>query len=539
MGSAPVRVKAAGGARGRVARVDPRLARGARVWSVRVVSRPRAERFLVPFLLLNVAGLLLVYASLLVPILRDGGYMPAWTDEHGYVLDARSFASSGSLHAARIKEERVGRLGAAGPHGPGYAALQGGVARLAGDPVETSLWPNVVALGVALALVLVFPLPLAQRLAIVVLLLLNFVVLLYALTWMVETYQVPFAVLATLLLVSLHRVARARKRVGFRALLGVFVTVVLVLSVFRVSYALWVLGLLPLARDRRELGRLLVLATVVVGVAVAASALVTASYPYWPASRAAELLAQGRAADGLALLWQNLLENTTRYFAGEKQGPVFYAAMKYVVVLLGAAALVQAVRRGERLLLGVCLVLGAHLVLLLVLYDAHSWREHRHLAPPFYALVIALVVSRENALLTALYVAELVLLPSVHGYATSRLVGERRWVAAQWEAHQDAVASLGRIADVVTGDGTRPITILHAKSLAANLSLLPLALPVRSAAGVPIRYTGNLGATPDWRRFGLLPIDYVLAPADRPPGPGWEPVLTDRNVTLYRAAPAG
>ena len=82
------------------------------------VPRPSAERLLLPFLLLNCARAVLVYAWLLAPILRDGGYMPAWTDEYGYVLDARSFAANGTLHAARVKEERVSRVFAAGTHGP-------------------------------------------------------------------------------------------------------------------------------------------------------------------------------------------------------------------------------------------------------------------------------------------------------------------------------------------------------------------------------------------------------------------------------------
>lgn len=498
-----------------------------------LVSRPRAERLLVPFLLLNLAVLALVYASLLVPILHDGRYMPAWTDEYGYVLDARSFAANGTVHAARVKEESVARFGEAGTHGPGYIVLQGTIARLAGDPVETSLWPNLVALLVAFALVLVFPVPLAQRLAIVVLLLLHFAVLLYALTWMVETYQVLFAVAATLLLVSLYRTDRARDPGRFRRRLAAFVLVLLVLSLFRVTYALWALGLVPLARDRRELARLVLLAAAVVGVAVVATGLVSAPNPHWPLSRATRALAEGRLAEPLALLARNLGTNLRRYLAAGAE-PAFYVVMKVVVVLLGGAALVQALRRGNRLLLAACLVLGAHLVLLLLLYDAHSWREHRHLAPAFYALVIALVVSGERLLCAALYVVELALLPGVYGYATERIVAERRWVAEQWAAHEEDLESLARIAHVVAGADVGPVTILHAKELYRNLSLVPLALPVRSADGRPIRYTGNLGATPDWRRFGRIPIHYVLAPAAERPRRGWVAVLADPNVVLYR-----
>jgi hypothetical protein len=403
----------------------------------------------------------------------------------------------------------------------------------------TSVWPNVVALGLALVLVLVFPLSLVQRLAIAVLLLLHFAVPIYALTWMVESWQVLFAVVATLLLVGVHRADRARDAAAFRSRLVLFVAVLLVLASFRVTYALWALGLVPLARDRRELVRWALLAAAVVGVAVLATGLVSAPNPYWPLSRATRALAEGHVVAPVALLARNLAKNLARYFGAGSQAGAFYLAMKYVVVLLGAAALVEAVRKRDRLLLGACLVLGAHLALLFLLYDAHTFREHRHLAPAFYALVIALVVAREKALCAALYVAELALLPSVHGYATERILAERRWVGVQWEAHADQLESVARIADVVSRASGGPVTILHAKEIYRNLSLLPLALPVRSAAGQPIRYTANLGATPDWRRFGRVPIDYVLAPADRPPLPGWELVFAGDGVALYRVAPGG
>jgi hypothetical protein len=162
------------------------------------VSRPLAERWLVPFLLLNIAAVVLTYVWLLVPVLRDGGYQPAWTDEYGYVLDARSFAQNGTLHAARVKEEGVSRLFEASTHCPAYILLQGGLALFA-DPVALSVWPNLVVLGISFLLILLYPVPLAQRLWIVLLLLLHFAVFLYAFTWMVETYQLLFAVGASLL----------------------------------------------------------------------------------------------------------------------------------------------------------------------------------------------------------------------------------------------------------------------------------------------------------------------------------------------------
>jgi hypothetical protein len=495
------------------------------------VPRPSVERLLTPFLLLNVAVLLAVYAWLLLPILRDGGYMPAWTDEYGYVLDARSFAENGTLHAARLKEERVAKVLGAGTHGASYILLQGALARAFGDPVALSLWPNLVVLAIALLLVLVQPLRLAERLTVVVLLLLHFAVFLYAFTWMVETWQVLFAVAASLLLATLYRAERGSAR--FRRALVLYVALLLVLATFRVSYGLWALGLVPLARDRGELLGYGLLAIVVLAAGMGAMQLLSAPNPHWPLSRAAAALGRGDVAASLTLLAGNVGVNLQRYFVSETQGLAFYLVMKYLTVVVGAVLLAGAWLRRDRLALAACLILGAHLALLLVLYDAHTWREHRHLAPVFYLLVVALVAGGYRIATAALYVVLLVLFPEVVGYVNARIIPERTLVAAQWAEATEARASLARLGDLQGGSGDGPITVLHAQGFYRNLSIFPLALPVRSRDGRPLRYTGNLGMTPDAKRFGRIAVDYVLLPPEAPPVPGGVQVHADPFYVLY------
>lgn len=501
------------------------------------VPRSRAELLETLFLVLNLAALLAFYGWLLLPILRDGGYMPAWTDEYGYVLDARSFAANGTLHAARVKEERVSPAFEASTHGPAYILLQGGIARAFGDPVELSVWPNVVALGIALLLVLLaLPLERRQRLWVAVLLLLHFAVFLYAFTWMVETFQVTFAVAASVLLVTLYRTDRASRR--FRATLAAYAVLLLVLSAFRVSYALWALGLVPLARDRRELVRFAALALLVVVLGIGLMRELSASNPNWPLSRAAAALSRGDAGAALALVVQNVGVNLQRYFVGETQGLRFYLVMKYVVVATGMVLLVAGVRRDDRLALGACAILAAHLVLLVLLYDANTWREHRHLAPVFYLMTIALVAGRLRIATIALYAVLLALFPEIVGYAHARILPERQWMARQWGGSEEARAALGELAALDGRDGDGPITVLHAQGFYRNMSVFPLAVPVTSHAGRAIRYTGNLGRTPDTKRFGRLPIDYVLLPPGAPPEPGWRIVREDRFYVLYDLRPA-
>jgi hypothetical protein len=496
------------------------------------VPRPRTERLETLFLLLNLAALLALYAWFLAPILRDGGSLPAWTDEYGYVLDARSFAANGTLHAARVKQERVSRAFEASTHGPAYILLQGGIARAFGDPVESTLWPNVVALGAALLLVLLaLPLARNERLWIAVLLLLHFAVFLYAFTWMVETFQVAFAIAATVLLVRLHRSDRASPQ--FRSSLVAYAVLLVVLSAFRVSYALWALGLVPLARDRRELVYWGVVALALLAIGVGLMQQLSASNPNWPLSRAAAAVSQGDVGGALSLVLHNVGENLHRYLVGETQGLYFYVVMKYAVLAVGLVLLIGGVRRDDRLALAAAAILGAHLALLVLLYDATSWREHRHLAPVFYLTTLALVAGRYRIATFVLYAMLLGLFPEVVGYAHARIFPERQWMARQWAAAGEARAALAELASLDGSNGDGPITILHAQGFYRNMSVFPLAVPVVNHAGRPIRYTGNLGRTPDTKRVGRLPIDYVLLPPGAAPEPGWRLVREDRFYVLY------
>lgn len=496
------------------------------------VPRPSVERLLAPFLLANAALLLAFYVWWIAPILRDGGYVPAWTDEFGYVLDARSFAANGTLHAARLKEEMVARVLGAGTHGASYILLQGSLARAFGDPVELSLWPNVVALTLALGMILLCPLlRLVQRLAIVVLLLLHFAVFLYAFTWMVETYQVTFAIAASLLLLAVHRAPRDGLR--FRGALAAYVVLLLVLATFRVSYALWALGLVPLARTRGELVRYAALALLVIAVGMGAMQLLSAPNPHWPLSRAAAALGHGDVGASLALVAQNVGVNLQRFFVGETQGLGFYLVMKYLTVAVGVVLLLGAWRDDDRLALAAGLVLGAHLALLLFLYDAHTWREHRHLAPVFYLTIVVLVAGGYRRATIATYVVLLLLFPEVVRYVDARIIPERQAMARQWASASEARASLARLADLATAPGEGPLTILHAQAYYRNGSVFPLAIPVVNRDGRPLRYTGNLGATPDARRFGRIPVDYLLLPPGAPAPAGATLVHQDRFYALY------
>lgn len=113
---------------------------------------------------------------------------------------------------------------------------------------------NIIAILIAVGLVLATRMDLVKRLVIVALLLSYPVVLRYVFTFMTEPYHVLFAVTATLFMLKLYEAEPGSQR--FQMLLTGFVVLLLTLSVFRITYALWTLALIQsLVHEPNCIGR--------------------------------------------------------------------------------------------------------------------------------------------------------------------------------------------------------------------------------------------------------------------------------------------
>ena len=457
----------------------------------------------------------------MLPSIADGQYMPAWSDEFAYYQNAKAYAENGRMEAAIILEESVSRIGEFDAHGFAYTLLHGVVAKVFGNHPLNIILANVFFLLAAVVLVVLWRMPTPDRLTIITCLTLYFMVPIWLFTYMQETMQLAFATGAGLLLLSIYRTeSPARRRTHVILLLGLL----LVASMFRPSWLMCTIALVPLARTRRQL----VLCSLGFIIALVASFgyvyLFLAPYPYGFLSKGLAALRTGEVLRFFGLLAGNLATNLHDFFLTSSVYRPFGAAHSaftrsgiHVVsfaskyILLGLLALLcwRGFRHRDRFRLGVALFVLLNLASLLLFYEAKDWPPYRVLAPMFYISVIALASS--VPVRTVLPVLLLVMLPKVLNYSANCVIEPHRAVAARYRDNPAVLREFESVRYRITD--RRMSTVLVSRRLYVEGDIPVLALPSTNAAGYPIRYTFNIhGVDLSLKKRGF--VDYLLLPAE-------------------------
>jgi len=450
------------------------------------------------------AALAGVYAYWTWMVLR-APYAPVGSDEYHYVLEAKSAYANGTWHSPFTLYERVARVGDFGFHGFMYNALHGAVARVLGYKAVWVVWVNVALLAAAVLLLYISrSMTLPQAALASAYLLMCFVVPVYTFTFMQENVQVFFAVLVWLVLQRM-----LVQRPGAHLWTGVFYAVITLATLFRPQWALWTVAAVPLARTRRE--------GIVLSVIGLASPVVAYVMMHWFCApyplrnwffQDALVIAQHEGLAGLIpAAWQRFSFNAWNYLVKYKIGFADFW-IKYVYLAVLGLLVVVAWRARVRMAAAAALTGLTNLLVLWGAFDAIYWTDHRMLCASFVFMLITLAVYGAAWMRVIVCGALLVVLPDTMR-VTRRHIAERQRIGRLTEQWHERVRACERIAEVITNHSMT--TVLVSSKLYQHYDVIIPALPVRSAAGFPIRYTVNLFHHDDLARFGLLDVQYVMA----------------------------
>jgi hypothetical protein len=466
------------------------------------------------------------YLSFIWSAIGDGRYMPAWSDEYAYYNNARSFIENHRLDAAYLLEENVARIGGFDAHGVAYTILNGLIARVSGMRPLSMIITNLVFLGLTLLLILHARFDRDQKTSIVSILLLYAVVPVWLFTYYPETMMAFFGVAAGLLLFEAYR-SQSRARRDLYAL-G-FAGIVALAGAFRPSWLVCMVGLVPLARNRREAAVLVLIVAASAAVALVYLTTCFAPYPYGFLRDATAALQARDIAGFASLVAGNFLTNIGYFLF--KAGPDWpmpgvspgvvaaahisagYLLLKYLLVLMCAMCFWVGIRERNRFALAVGILTAVNLLVLLVLYDSRNWIEHRLLAPAFLMMVLALAGRKRLMLLAPVML--LMLWPATVSYTTSVMIPPHRRVAFKYERSRELVQEFQDIKYEISD--LRLTTVLLSRFLYVPADIPLMSLPLRSAQGYPIRYTFNLNPDEDQEVDDLTLhkpgfVDYVLVP---------------------------
>lgn len=442
-------------------------------------------------------GIVAVYLNWLWSI--KGGLLPLVSDEFFYFVNSKNYYENTTLRAALTYTGKGSYLFGADGHGFAYPLFNGSISKLFGFHCL-----NIPLTNLALVLstiVLVFfqeSFAREQKLALCLSLLLYSVVPLYLFSFMQESLHLFFALLCSLLLYKIYDTEN--KKYIFTFLLLLFFA-----SIFRNLWLFWSIGLLPLAKSRKQFLLYMALFLLCVAISFSLTKLLWDSYPSYFTS-VIQLISQGEMFKAASSLVNHFSANVRSffYFRGDITlylGYAFYA-LKILPVFSMVALFVLYYLRNEKVYLAAALICLTNLGLLFVAYIMGEGREIRTMSPLFYMFAF-IVVAKNARFLTFIILLYLVFLFPLTFTVTTDRIAERKLQAKIYEENVSAKAAYDLIA-VESSSKTDPLILLGYSPYDETLDLL--LLPVKSTSGRPIRYAVNYYED----KIYLQDYDYVL-----------------------------
>ncbi len=405
--------------------------------------------------------------------LLSADYMPVWSDEFFYFLNARSFFENHTLRASLSCTGRGSRLFGADAHGFAYSLLHGGLATITGWRSSNFQWLNI--LFILSALVVLFfqsQFTLYRKVWMSISILLFPAVPLYPFTFMQECLHMLIAILAGVILFHLHA------RCNNRNFIILFLLLILAGSLFLSTWLLWLIGLIPLAKTKKQRWFFILLFSFGIAGIPAASVWLTEPvtnifYSFL------NLCRRGDFREAAVLLTGNCLANIKSFFL-TSGGSFIYAVSRLILVALIVFTLIRAVQTRSALLFAVLLIAGCNLFLFFIFYYATGWRDIRILGGLFFLMIPPILADKTGpfqiGLMAVLLLAFCACIPVTRDYT------DRRERAASGLTGKKMIA-FQQLANLV--DSGQPVLLDY---IPADYSADLLVLPLKNNRNDQIRY---------------------------------------------------
>ena len=319
-------------------------------------------------------------------------YLPIFSDEYGYYLDAKSFWLYNRIDAPLTLNESYSLVGHAGFHGIMYSIFYGSFFKLLAflgiDPSITLV--NMVLVFFLFAILVYSRMDLEDKLLIGIVFLSNFIFIIYISSSMSEIFHYSFAVVVGYLL---HLVYKTRENRYLYLLIGL----IFLLIFFRESWVFVFFGLFPLAKSFKDIVKYSIVLLIGLVVVILYQKYFQAAYVIDYFHNLKLQLDSGSPIDVLHSVYDRFLINLDKYFVTEEYERyrfVFYCKYLFTIVLL--YALYASFRTRSRTILSGTIIAFVFFSSLLVLYDPFGWREVRVLAAPFILLTVILILNKKH-----------------------------------------------------------------------------------------------------------------------------------------------
>ena len=311
----------------------------------------------------------------------SSNYLPVWSDEFFYYLNTYSFYINNSLEASFTFNGKGSEIIGADAHGFMYPLTHGLIAKVFGWSNLNIVITNLFFLALsAFSFSRIKFLSFFEKLFCITLIIVYPFGFLYGFTYMQETINILFAVIASKELFLVYSEQKRKK-----AHILAFSLIILLASLYRPTWLFGLVMLLPIATSRKELSFL----TTIFFAGILLSFIYVKYFfefvPNFFNSALNNLQSQGVVVF-IKILFKHVFHNINHLLSFNKGFPYFF--MKANIIFWALLFSVLALKKKEKLLQAVSLFYLINILFLLFFYDAHSWREIRYLSPLFYFSII-------------------------------------------------------------------------------------------------------------------------------------------------------
>jgi hypothetical protein len=317
-------------------------------------------------------------------------YLPVFSDEYGYYLDAKNFWLYNRIDAATTLNESYSLIGNAGFHGFMYNIFYGTLFKFF---AFVGITPSIVAANLIMVFCLfifiaISRISLEKKYLIGTLFLSNYIFVIYISSSMAEIFHYVFAVIAGYLLYLIYETREKRYLYSFVALIFFLIP-------FRESWVFAFFGLFFLSRSLKEFAKYSILLLVGLAVVILYQKYFQAAFTIDYFHNIKSQIAHQSLTDALRPIYEHFLTNVDKYFISEtydKYRFVYY--YKYLFVIVLAYTLLDGLWTRDKAVLSSAVIATVFFTSLLVLYDPFGWREARTLAAPFIIMATVLILSQ-------------------------------------------------------------------------------------------------------------------------------------------------
>jgi hypothetical protein len=454
-------------------------------------------------------------------------------DETIYYSGAKVFAEANSVKARGVISENVSTFFEADWYGIFYPIFFGGIMKITGTSYKAFITINILLyLLIAVIILKSKQLDRNERLSLLAITVASPVLLKYAFYFMPMVLNVLFALVLIFYLLKVNAASATMNRKDLNAAIFKYVLLVLLFSLFRVTYVFWVIGIVPFSTSRKNGISLTVVCFVTVLLIVLYMKFFNAP-AYAPNVAVISYLFQ----HDFYLFFKSVIHSI---ISNIEAGPLNFKTVSkpyilpYYFTLLAPFYLVYryAVKQKNKLLLAlsaICLL--SNLVSLFFYYLAYGLYM-RFSIQLFTTLCFVVIMDKTISNILKQSFILLLLLSSALAIPEQLIEFDQRELSGVTLQNEFYSA----IADLKNNIANQPVTtILVDRTLFVShpSKEFELAVPYIAANGGTIRYTYNIREKDPLTLHQKLKINYVLS-VDSLKSPNLTPIYFNKHYFLYK-----